>query len=163
MQAATSPEETEEDKGERERSVSKELARIVRIFEEADREFSQSLLLVLERMILHRLTTARRKNQELSLIVQAIKEIVSSSQNSSKKAMLNLTEHISSLDFLGTDDDENRDGPQDKKAGVLLANAFRQLVDVVEKLDTEDMYSLISRLRKEPLRRKYARNPFSDF
>ena len=114
-------------------------------------------------MILHRLTTARRKNQELSLIVQAIKEIVSSSQNSSKKAMLNLTEHISSLDFLGTDDDENRDGPQDKKAGVLLANAFRQLVDVVEKLDTEDMYSLISRLRKEPLRRKYARNPFSDF
>lgn len=105
------------------------------IFERADREFAQNLLLFAERIVLYRLTRVRDKAEELGLLVHLITFIVSSS-----KGVSDVSPEILKLGYLGT------------QQGESVNTAFSEVVDAVEKLDPEDLLEFVARLRKEPIR-----------
>jgi hypothetical protein len=131
-----------------------EVSRILRVIESADMEFSQSLLLLVERIVLHRLTTARKQDQELVTLVSSIKKIVSSSRGA-----MDVPSQISKLK-VSEDSSEQRE--QLHENGAPLTYSFREVVDAIETMNPTELFELVSRLRKEPLKRKINRSLFAD-
>jgi hypothetical protein len=125
--------------------------RILRIFADAQSEFSQSLLLLVERLVLHRLTTAKKQSQELATLVRSIKEIAAASRGPA-----NLPPQVSRLNAV------DGDGEEAGQSRAPLVNSFRDVVDAIETMDTSELYELVSRLRNEPLKRKVNRTLFAD-
>ncbi len=108
---------------------------ILETVESADREFAQSLLLFAERIVLYRLTRVKFKVNELGLMVDLIKQIVSSSKGEDA-----VPPEVAQLELLGNEEEES------------LNNVFSIVIDAVEKMDSQDLLKLVGKLRQEQIR-----------
>ncbi|MDG6994324.1 MAG: hypothetical protein JRN52_00255 [Nitrososphaerota archaeon] len=98
--------------------------------EKADTEFGQDLYLTAEMIILNRLTRSKSSMSEVTSILRTIQQIGAESKRSDDES-------------LETEDQDRIYG------GSILSSGFSLAVDLLEIMDSEDLYKLISWLRNE--------------
>jgi len=105
--------------------------------ERADSELGLDLWLIAERIMLHRLTRAGGlKRVELTILVHAIKNIISEIEGPTAIPG----------EILDLDRSANHEFRGENEAN--LTQAFTVVVDVAERMNSEELYRLISHLRK---------------
>ena len=98
--------------------------------EKADTEFGQDLYLTAEMIILNRLTRSKSSLSEVASILRTIQQIDAQSKNSGDVSLeMESEDHI--------------------YGGSILSSGFSLAVDLLERMDSEDLYKLISWLRNE--------------
>ena len=116
---------------------------ILQIFEASDRELGEDLWLIAERIMLYRLTRAgEQKRIELASMVHLIREIMSETDGAQ-----NLSPEIVQLDNSAS---ESFNGSSEAN----LSRVFTTVVDEAERMNPEQLYRLISALRKMELPRQ---------
>jgi len=110
---------------------------MIQIFEASDRELGEDLWLIAERIMLYRLTRAgEQKRIELGSMVHLIREIMAETQGAE-----NLSPEIVQLDNLAEDGFNG-------SSEANLSRVFTTVVDEAERMNPEQLYRLISALRK---------------
>lgn len=109
-----------------------DIVQLVDNVERADVEFGQDLWLMAERILLQRLTRTFDKSSQLNSILQVIKKIRSESE-------IPYANQI--------EDAQTADLPHHPQSDPNLASGFALAVEMLEGMDTEGLYKLISLLR----------------
>jgi hypothetical protein len=126
-----------------ESAVEDKFHEIFQIFETSDRELGEDLWLIAERILLFRLTRAGElKRIELASMVHLIHEIVSETGGVEK-----LSPEIIQLDKSASDGFKG-------SSEASLSLVFTTVVDETERMNPEQLYRLISGLRKIELPRQ---------
>jgi hypothetical protein len=110
-----------------------ELIQLVDRLERADAEFGQDLWLMAERIILSRLTRSQDKKRDLDSIFHVIQQICKP-ENSPRVAKSVLEEN--------SPETVEEERPN-------LSSSFSQMVDMLEEMDSAQLYKLITWLRNE--------------
>jgi hypothetical protein len=110
-----------------------ELIQLVDRLERADAEFGQDLWLMAERIILSRLTRSQDKKRDLDSIFHVIQQICKP-ENSPR-----VTKSV-----LGENPPETVEEERPN-----LSSSFSQMVDMLEEMDSAQLYKLITWLRNE--------------
>jgi len=116
------------------------LAQILQVAETADSSLGEDLWLIAERIMLYRLTRAGdQKRVELAAMVHLLRRIVSETQGEQ-----NLTPELLQLDDSASTEFKG-------SAEANLSLVFTTIVDMAESMSPNQLYLLISALRKMDL------------
>ena len=114
-----------------------DLIQLIDRLERADQEFGQDLWLMAERIVLGRLTRSQDKQADLNSIFHVIEQI--SRPDSSFEDVTPGEKEISSTIAVNGAAEDQSD----------LASSFSAAVDMLEKMDSAQLYKLITWLRNE--------------
>ena len=115
-------------------SKYQEIIHLRNTVDKADREFGQDLWLIAERIVLNRITKATDSRLEIDSILRETKQIRSESQESLARGN-------------GDELEANQEGHTFDNSP--LSSGFSQVVDLLESLDSGQLYRLIAWLRNE--------------
>jgi len=119
---------------------AEKLQELLRVTEAADVSLGEDLWLIAERIMLFRLTRAgEQKRLELAAMVHLLRRIISETQGEQ-----NLPSDLLQLDEAATNEFKG-------SAEANLSLVFTTIVDMAESMNPEQLYLLISSLRKMEL------------
>jgi len=119
---------------------AEKLQELLRVTEAADLSLGEDLWLIAERIMLFRLTRAgEQKRLELAAMVHLLRRIISETQGEQ-----NLLPDLVQLDEAATNEFKG-------SAEANLSLVFTTIVDMAESMNPEQLYLLISSLRKMEL------------
>ena len=119
---------------------AEKLQELLRVTEAADLSLGEDLWLIAERIMLFRLTRAgEQKRLELAAMVHLLRRIISETQGEQ-----NLPSDLLQLDEAATNEFKG-------SAEANLSLVFTTIVDMAESMNPEQLYLLISSLRKMEL------------
>jgi hypothetical protein len=119
---------------------AEKLQELLRVTEAADMSLGEDLWLIAERIMLFRLTRAgEQKRLELAAMVHLLRRIISETQGEQK-----LPPDLVQLDESATNEFKG-------SAEANLSLVFTTIVDMAESMNPEQLYLLISALRKMEL------------